>query len=67
MISHGDNGWLVPFFDYKKLAKTLLAVLGDPAGQDPLRQSARRTILNAYTQESCTGRQISLLKQVIDL
>ena len=67
VISHGDNGWLVPFFDYKKLAKTLLAALGDPAGQDPLRQSARRTILNAYTQESCTARQISLLKQVIDL
>jgi glycosyltransferase involved in cell wall biosynthesis len=67
VISHGENGWLVPFFDYKKLSQTLLAALGDPAGQDPLRQSARRTILGSYTQESCTAKQISLLNQVIDL
>lgn len=65
MISHGENGWLVPFFDHKGLAQTLLAVLENPAGQDRLRQSARRSILSSYTQEQCTAQQIALINRVV--
>jgi glycosyltransferase involved in cell wall biosynthesis len=65
VIGNGENGWLVPFFDHKKLAQTLLAVLENPAGQDRLRQSARRSILSSYTQEQCTAQQISLINRVV--
>ena len=64
VVCHGKNGWLVPFFDSNALAQRLLAVLADPAGQEPLRMAARRTVAASFEQGFCTRSQIALLEAV---
>jgi glycosyltransferase involved in cell wall biosynthesis len=41
-VTHGQNGLLVPFFDPKRLAKTVLRVLDDAPLARRLRENARR-------------------------
>ncbi len=65
IISSGGNGWLVPFFDSKALAKKLLEVLADPPGQEQLRMAARRTVAASFEQGACTRSQIALLEAVV--
>lgn len=65
VIRNGVNGWLVPFFDSKALAKQLLEVLADPPGQEQLRMAARRTVAASFEQGSCTRSQIALLEAVV--
>ncbi|MEI8250461.1 MAG: glycosyltransferase [Synechococcus sp. ELA057] len=64
VIEHGVNGWLVPFFDSDALARRLLAVLGDPAGQTGIRMAARRRVEADFELSRCTTRQMQLLEQV---
>lgn len=49
VITHGENGLLVDFFDYSALANTIIRVLSDKESFLPLRQKARQAILNKYT------------------
>jgi glycosyltransferase involved in cell wall biosynthesis len=41
-VTHGQNGLLVPFFDPKRLAKTVLRVLDDAPLARRLRENARQ-------------------------
>jgi len=49
VIRHGENGWLVDFFDYPGIAERIIETLNDPAAQQPLRQQARRDIATRYS------------------
>jgi hypothetical protein len=49
VIRHGENGWLVDFFDYTAIAERVVGVLGDHATQVPLRQRARAEIVERYS------------------
>ncbi len=49
VIRHGENGWLVDFFDYPGIAEQIVATLNDPATQNPLRRQARRDIAERYS------------------
>lgn len=48
VITHGDNGLLVDFFDVAAWSDTLTETLANPERYDPLRVAARRTALAQY-------------------
>jgi len=49
VIRHGENGWLVDFFDYQGIAERIVETLNDPATQTPLRRQARKDIAARYS------------------
>lgn len=66
VISHGRNGWLVPFFEPDHLAEQLMAVLALEGAQlETVRLAARQGVRQHFALERCTARQISLLEQVV--
>lgn len=48
VIDHGRNGLLVDFFSPAQLADTVCDVLADPERFAPLREAARRTVVERY-------------------
>lgn len=62
VIRHGENGLLVDFFDSVALADQVAAVLADPAAYEPLRQQARRTIVEGYERGQCLERHLALIE-----
>lgn len=48
VIRHGENGWLVDFFDYPAIAERIVGVLEDQEAQAPLRRRARADIVERY-------------------
>ncbi|BDI03639.1 glycosyltransferase [Sphaerotilus microaerophilus] len=64
-IEHGRNGWLVDFFDAEALAERMLTCLADPAGQLPLRATAREDAIRRYDLRSvCLPAQLALVQSV---
>ncbi len=62
MISHGENGLLVDFFDTAQWVDRLADCLAEPARYAPLRENARRTITTRYDLRSvCLPQQIRLI------
>ncbi len=65
VISEGQNGLLVDFFDSAAIAAKLAAMLADPAALEPLRAAARRTVVERYDLAGvCLPRQMALLEDV---
>ena len=48
VIEDGQNGLLVDFFDHDRLANKITEVLANPEIHPPLRNSARKTIVEQY-------------------
>ncbi len=61
VVQHGVNGLLTDFFDRKKLADTLEAILREPRAFEPLRRMARQTIVPEYSLDLLLPRQVQLL------
>lgn len=62
VISHGQNGWLVDFFDHQALADTLAEALEQRARLGEIRHAARRTIVERFDLQSvCLPRQVALV------
>jgi len=49
VLRHGENGWLMDFFDNAALADRLIEVLDNPAAQHPLRRQARADMVANYS------------------
>jgi glycosyltransferase involved in cell wall biosynthesis len=63
VIEPGANGLLVDFFDGEALAQTIAAVLADPERHRPLRQQARRTVVERFDLQSvCLPSQLELVQ-----
>jgi len=63
VIEPGANGLLVDFFDGEALAQTIAAVLADPERYRPLRQQARRTVVERFDLRSvCLPAQLELVQ-----
>lgn len=63
VIRHGENGWLVDFFDHQTLAETVAAAVEQRDQLAPIRAAARRTIVENFDLQSrCLPRQIALLQ-----
>ena len=66
VIRHGENGLLVDFFDGDALARTVAAVLADPAAHQPLRQAARATVVERFDlRRVCLPQQLALVDRLL--
>lgn len=49
VLRHGENGWLVDFFDDAAIAGRIVEALNDPAAQEALRRQARADTVASYS------------------
>lgn len=60
VVEHGDNGWLVDFFDSEQLAERVSDALAAPAKSAALRQRARSTVVERYDlQTRCLPKMLA--------
>jgi len=64
MITDGHNGLLIDFFDVDGQVTTLCHILDNKAEYQPLRDEARRAILDAYDTEDLLPRYWKLIQSV---
>ena len=64
VVTDGENGLLVDFFDREGLAERVAECLRQPEKFEPLRVAARETILAKYTLARCLPVQIELVQSV---
>lgn len=64
VITDGENGLLVPFFEPEALAARLADVLADQPRYAPLRERARALMLERYDMRELTKRYFSLIERV---
>lgn len=63
VIRHGENGWLVDFFDHQALAGTVAQALEQRDQLAKIRLAARNTIVEHFDLQSrCLPRQVALLQ-----
>jgi glycosyltransferase involved in cell wall biosynthesis len=62
VITHGENGLLVDFFDPAAMAQQVVDVLADPAGHAALGQRARERLVAQYDLHTrCLPQQLHLI------
>jgi glycosyltransferase involved in cell wall biosynthesis len=60
VISHGQNGLLVPFFSPFELAQNVIAAASEPERYRHLRKAARKTIIDRFDlKRICLPRWLS--------
>lgn len=64
VISHEQNGVLVPFFDHEHLAARIDHVLDHQSSYRQMREHARRTIVDRYDLAALLPRQLDLVRRV---
>lgn len=65
VVQDGVTGRLVPFFDPDAVARTVLDVLARPEAHGPMRDAARRLVVERYDLRTrCLPRQIELLERL---
>ena len=64
IITDGENGLLVPFFEPEALATRLAGVLADPSRYTPLRERARALMLERYDMNDLTKKYFNLIERV---
>jgi glycosyltransferase involved in cell wall biosynthesis len=60
-VIDGRNGLLVDFFDIAGLAERISQALANPTRYEPMRQEARRTVLDRYQRADCVRRILDLI------
>lgn len=64
IITDGENGLLVPFFEPDVLATRLADILADPDRYTPLRERARALMLERYDMNDLTQQYLNLIERV---
>ena len=65
VITHGENGLLVDFFDATGLAAQVTECLAAPGKFVEMRNNARATILARYALRQCLAAQLKLIKSLV--
>jgi glycosyltransferase involved in cell wall biosynthesis len=66
VISNGENGLLVDFFDQQALVETVSQVLNNPENFTQIRQAARISVVNRFDLETiCLPKQIQLIDRLL--
>lgn len=66
LMRHGENGWLVDFFDHQALAAKVAVALEQRQQLAPLRQAARQTVVEQFDLATrCLPRQVALLEALV--
>jgi glycosyltransferase involved in cell wall biosynthesis len=63
MITHGQNGLLVPFFDAPGFADTACRVFDDPAAFKPLGRAGAELIREKYALERCLDQFLAMCEE----
>jgi glycosyltransferase involved in cell wall biosynthesis len=61
VIRHGENGWLVDFFEGSQIVDAVLKVLADPAGMRAMRRAAVESVKERFAQASGTAGYLALM------
>ena len=64
VVTHGENGILVDFFDKEALVGAMDAALSDPDRFRPLRRTARKLVTERFALENCLKQQADLLRSL---
>jgi glycosyltransferase involved in cell wall biosynthesis len=65
VIRDGENGLLVDFFRPDEIAERVVAALESPAAFAPLREQARRTVVEKYDLKSiCLPAQLRMIEEL---
>ena len=65
VIRHRDNGLLLDFFNPGALAEAVVDALSAPERHRPMREAARRTVVDRYDlRRHCLPRQIEVIARV---
>ena len=65
VIRDGENGLLVDFFRPDEIAERVVAALESPAAFAPLREQARRTVVDKYDLKSiCLPAQLRMIEEL---
>ncbi|MDK9704384.1 MAG: glycosyltransferase family 4 protein [Sulfuritalea sp.] len=65
VIRHGENGWLVDFFDHQALAEKLAEAVERRDQLQQIRAAARKTVVENFDLQSrCLPRQVELLQEL---
>jgi len=64
MITHGENGLLVDFFDHQAVAESVAELLNNRELAENLGKQARTTILKDYSIKQCVPRHLALMNMV---
>jgi glycosyltransferase involved in cell wall biosynthesis len=64
VVTGGENGVLVPFFDTDAISKKLCHILDNKAEYQPLRAKARQTIEESYSTNDLVPKYWELIKSV---
>jgi glycosyltransferase involved in cell wall biosynthesis len=66
-IRHGENGWLVDFFDQNGLVNNICALLDDPERRAQLSSAARKFACETYDLKTCClPKQIEWVDQLLN-
>lgn len=66
VIQHGDNGWLVDFFQPESLTHQILQCLNDTSRHLKIRQAARETVLSRCDLTAhCLPRQMAWIPTLL--
>lgn len=65
IITDGENGLLVPFFEPETLAMRLADIIADPSRYAPLRKRARALMLERYDMKELTSQYFNLIERVV--
>jgi len=66
MITHGENGLLVPFFEVDKLVAQVNQVLDKKMNYQTLKDAARKTIVSNYSTRDLLPKYKQLLETVVN-
>ena len=64
VVKHNHNGLIVDFFNANDVANSVILLLKQPTLAKQFGNNARQTILQHYSVQSCTSRQLGLLRLV---
>ena len=64
VVKHNHNGLIVDFFNANDVANSVILLLKQPTLAKQFGNNARQTILQHYSVQSCTSRQLGLLQLV---
>jgi len=65
VIRHGENGWLVDFFDHQALAEKVAEAIGQRNSLTQVRAAARQTVVDQFDLRTrCLPQQVALLQEL---
>jgi glycosyltransferase involved in cell wall biosynthesis len=67
LISHGENGILVPAHSPKKMAEAVSSLMDDDTIRHKIGQNARNTIEKKYTWDKISNKMLECYKSLIEV